>query len=159
MIKTLKNIILISWCFLHFNANAGQVIITIITPIELGTVVTKTTNGLCNLTPLTLSGPACYPTSSFYTGQIRVEGDMNSIVTITGTPISGPGYSATPTFYIDGETTEAPSSLTITQDTTPVKNRKRGMIIINIGVRIEITNYSIIPANPFFDFVIDADYL
>ena len=58
-----------------------------------------------------------------------------------------------------GETTEAPSSLTINQDTIPVKNRKRGMITINIGVKIEITNYSIIPANPIFDFVIDANYL
>ena len=108
MIKTLKNIILISWCFLHFNANAGQVTITIITPIELGTVVTKTTNGLCNLTPLTLSGASCYPTSSFYTGQIRVEGDMNALVTITGTPISGSGYTATPIFYIDGGNYRSP---------------------------------------------------
>ena len=139
-------------------AFSGQVRITVLSDIDLGTVIISNALGTCRFTPTGNAGTGCrHMYAQISVGQISIEGDANSDIYINAAPYYGDGFTATPIIYETGTSNEIPGVATITTD--GVKARSKGSLTFDVGLEIDITNRTNMLSVTNFPIQIDSDYL
>lgn len=142
---------------------------TIAAPIKItnnadanfGTVIKKQATGNCILDNNGVSGSACeaVPSNITSAGQVTIFGDINKTVTLIGYQHNGQGFTATPVFYRSGTSTEVRDFIVIDQVNTTGNGKGKGMIELDVGFIIQITNASLLPTSTTITLDVESDYL
>jgi hypothetical protein len=136
---------------------ASSLNIEVIEPLRLGKIILTHRNGLCAINPSQTSGLGCRAVHKVQLGKIRLTGDTNTLVTLSSDKYIGEGFEATLTFY-KKNTFNKISKIRLESMHWFSQQQQVSKADVDVGVEIDITDYSLVKKIVTIPSIISADY-